>query len=206
MKYLSSKNKRKNHKTQNTKHSAKQAHSEKTELLEKQKHCEDEEDEDEEDEYDSIKGIIKNPRTAAEREHNVCLRVMYEYKLEYAKREKCLKAGILFILISGAVFLALMFSLDSKAFFLIMWIIFILGSITVITRIDYRCWKLERILGIKHTEKEDDVQKFKNDVIQKTDDVKKEVRRKNEDVRQKTNDIKQRIETISQPVGEKLKR
>ncbi|MFR4022030.1 MAG: hypothetical protein ACLTZI_02845 [[Eubacterium] siraeum] len=69
---------------------------------------------------------------------------MHEYKAEYAKREKCIKVGILLIIISAVVFLALMFSLDSKTFFLTLWIIFIISGIAVMTRIDYRCYKYEK--------------------------------------------------------------
>ena len=98
-----------------------------------------------------------------------------EYKAEYAKREKCIKIGILLIIISAVVFLALMFSLDSKTFFLTLWIIFIISGIAVMTRIDYRCYKYEKILGIKNTDKEDDLEKMKNDIDKTISNAKTEL-------------------------------
>lgn len=131
--------------------------------------------EEEPDELDLIDGLIKDPATTQDKEHNAYLRLMHEYKAEYAKREKCIKVGILLITISAVVFLALMFSLDSKTFFLTLWIIFIISGIAVITRIDYRCYKYEKILGIRNTDKEDDLEKMKNDIDKTIDEAKNEL-------------------------------
>lgn len=136
---------------------------------------EEEEHEEEPDELDLIDGLIKDPATTQDKEHNAYLRLMHEYKAEYAKREKCIKVGILLITISAVVFLALMFSLDSKTFFLTLWIIFIISGIAVITRIDYRCYKYEKILGIRNTDKEDDLEKMKNDIDKTIDEAKNEL-------------------------------
>lgn len=127
------------------------------------------------DELDLIDGLIKDPATTQDKEHNAYLRLMHEYKAEYAKREKCIKVGILLIIISAVVFLALMFSLDSKTFFLTLWIIFIISGIAVMTRIDYRCYKYEKILGIKNTDKEDDLEKMKNDIDKTISNAKTEL-------------------------------
>lgn len=135
----------------------------------------EEEHEEEPDELDLIDGLIENPVTTQDKEHNAYLRLMHEYKAEYAKREKCIKVGILLITISAVVFLALMFSLDSKTFFLSLWIIFIISGIAVITRIDYRCYKYEKILGIRNTDKEDDLEKMKNDIDKTIDEAKNEL-------------------------------
>lgn len=131
--------------------------------------------EEEPDELDLIDGLIKDPATTQDKEHNAYLRLMHEYKAEYAKREKCIKIGILLIIISAVVFLALMFSLDSKTFFLTLWIIFIISGIAVMTRIDYRCYKYEKILGIKNTDKEDDLEKMKNDIDKTISNAKTEL-------------------------------
>ena len=131
--------------------------------------------EEEPDELDLIDGLIKDPATTQDKEHNAYLRLMHEYKAEYAKREKCIKVGILLIIISAVVFLALMFSLDSKTFFLTLWIIFIISGIAVMTRIDYRCYKYEKILGIKNTDKEDDLEKMKNDIDKTISNAKTEL-------------------------------
>ena len=63
--------------------------------------------EEEPDELDLIDGLIKDPATTQDKEHNAYLRLMHEYKAEYAKREKCIKVGILLIIISAVVFLSL---------------------------------------------------------------------------------------------------
>lgn len=135
----------------------------------------EEEHEEEPDELDLIDGLIENPVTTQDKEHNTYLRLMHEYKAEYAKRERCIKVGVLLIIISAVVFLALIFSLDSKTFFLTLWIIFIISGIAVITRIDYRCYKYEKILGIRNTDKEDDLEKMKNDIDKTIDEAKNEL-------------------------------
>ena len=135
----------------------------------------EEEHEEEPDELDLIDGLIENPITTQDKEHNAYLRLMHEYKAEYAKRERCIQVGVLLIIISAVVFLALMFSLDSKTFFLSLWIIFIISGIAVITRIDYRCYKYEKILGIRNTDKEDDLEKMKNDIDKTIDEAKNEL-------------------------------
>ena len=131
--------------------------------------------EEEPDELDLIDGLIKDPATTQDKEHNAYLRLMHEYKAEYAKRERCIKVGVLLIVISAVVFLTLMFSLDSKTFFLSLWIIFIISGIAVRTRIDYRCYKYEKILGIRNTDKEDDLEKMKNDIDKTIGEAKTEL-------------------------------
>lgn len=131
--------------------------------------------EEEPDELDLIDGLIKDPATTQDKEHNAYLRLMHEYKAEYAKRERCIKVGVLLIVISAVVFLTLMFSLDSKTFFLSLWIIFIISGIAVMTRIDYRCYKYEKILGIRNTDKEDDLEKMKNDINKTIGEAKTEL-------------------------------
>lgn len=131
--------------------------------------------EEEPDELDLIDGLIKDPATTQDKEHNAYLRLMHEYKAEYAKRERCIKVGVLLIVISAVVFLTLMFSLDSKTFFLSLWIIFIISGIAIMTRIDYRCYKYEKILGIRNTDKEDDLEKMKNDIDKTIGEAKTEL-------------------------------
>ena len=108
---------------------------------------------------------------------------MHEYKAEYAKRERCIKVGVLLIVISAVVFLTLMFSLDSKTFFLSLacnrscYFCFNANQAdyAVMTRIDYRCYKYEKILGIKNTDKEDDLEKMKNDIEKTIGEAKTEL-------------------------------
>ena len=153
--------------------------------------------EEEPDELDLIDGLIKDPATTQDKEHNAYLRLMHEYKAEYAKREKCIKVGILLIIISAVVFLALMFSLDSKTFFLTLWIIFIISGIAVMTRIDYRCYKYEKILGIKNTDKEDDLEKMKNDIDKTISNAKTELENAKANIKTTIESAKKDISRLS---------
>lgn len=119
------------------------------------------------DEYAGLEGLIKNPKTVSEREHNTYLKLLYEYKLAYDKREKCTKGGVFIIIASAIIFLALMLSLDSKAFFLMLWVIVIIIGVAVISVIDYRCYKYERILGLEVTDKEDGLEKAREEIKKK---------------------------------------
>ena len=158
---------------------------------------EEDEHEEEPDELDLIDGLIENPVTTQDKEHNAYLRLMHEYKAEYAKREKCIKVGILLIIISAVVFLALMFSLDSKTFFLTLWIIFIISGIAVMTQIDYRCYKYEKILGIKNTDKEDDLEKMKNDIDKTISNAKTELENAKTNIESSIESVKKDISRLN---------
>ncbi len=99
-------------------------------------------------EYENITGLIKNPSTQQDYEHNAYLRLLHEYDNFVKKRQKCRKVGIFVIVLLAALFLILMFSVDSKVLFLSLWVISIFISVFIIIRIDYRCYKYATILGI----------------------------------------------------------
>ena len=103
-------------------------------------------------EYENIVGLIKNPSTQQDYEHNAYLRLRHEYNNFVKKREKCRKVGIFVIVLLAALFLILMFNVDSKVLFLSLWVISIFISVFIIIRIDYRCYKYATILGIDDNE------------------------------------------------------
>ena len=80
-------------------------------------------------------------------EHNTYLRVKYEYMEMKEKREKVNRIGIIFIAVSDIVFLALMFSLESKLFFLVLWIITIIFVVAYLIHNEYRIYRLRVYLG-----------------------------------------------------------
>ena len=104
------------------------------------------------EEYKNIEGLIKEPATQQDIEHNAYLRLMHEYHNFVNKRKKCREVGIFVIVSLAILFLILMFSVDSKIIFLSLWVISIFISVFVIIRIDYRCYKYAIILGIDDNE------------------------------------------------------
>lgn len=93
-------------------------------------------------------------------EHNTYIRVKYEYMEMKEKRDRVNKTGIIFIAVSAVVFLFLMFSLESKLFFLILWIITILFVVSYLIRNEYKFYKLRVYLGY---ENESESEKNDND-------------------------------------------
>lgn len=92
-------------------------------------------------------------------EHNTYLRVKYEYMEMKEKREKVNKIGIIFIAVSAIIFLTLMFSLESKLFFLVLWIITIIFVISYLIHNEYKIYRLRIYLGYEdenESEKNDD--------------------------------------------------
>ena len=106
------------------------------------------------EEYNGIEGIIAEPKTRAELEHNAYLRLMHEYELFLHKRDRCRRTGLAVIVLTALLFLVMMFSLESKILFLVLWVVSIFVSVFVIIRIDYYCYKYATILGIKDEGKE----------------------------------------------------
>ena len=135
------------HKKHDLKNKRKFAHEDKSE-----QNNSTEEEEEEFDavsaEYENIEGIIKQPSTQQDYEHNAYLRLLHEYNNFVKKREKCRRVGIFVIISLAILFLILMFSVDSKVLFLSLWVISIFISVFIIIRIDYRCYKYATILGI----------------------------------------------------------
>lgn len=89
-------------------------------------------------------------------EHNTYLRVKYEYMEMKEKRDRINKTGIIFIAASAIVFLFLMFSLESKLFFLVLWIITILFVVAYLIRNEYKIYKLRVYLGYENEDDEED--------------------------------------------------
>lgn len=88
-------------------------------------------------------------------EHNTYIRIKYEYMEMKEKRDRVNKTGIIFIAISAIIFLLLMFSLESKLFFLILWIITILFVVSYLIRNEYKFYKLRLYLGYENESEKD---------------------------------------------------
>lgn len=83
------------------------------------------------------------------KEHLTYLRIEEEYKEAKEKRLKYKRYGALFIILSGIVFLALMFSLENKIAFLILWVITDFYCAALMIRADYKYHKFAEYLGIE---------------------------------------------------------
>ena len=97
---------------------------------------------------------------AESKEHLTYLRIKKEYEDAKEKRHKYRRFGALFIIISGIVFLTLMFSLENKIAFLILWVITDFYCAALMIRADYKYHKFADYLGVEdeysnHTEDEE---------------------------------------------------
>lgn len=88
-------------------------------------------------------------------EHQVFLNVTKAYEEAKQKRENYKKKGPLFVALSGIAFLALMFTLDSKIEFLILWVLTILFTVYLMVRAEYHYHKFQIMLGIIDEQKDD---------------------------------------------------
>ncbi|MGN0471181.1 MAG: hypothetical protein ACI4GV_09745 [Acutalibacteraceae bacterium] len=102
-------------------------------------------------------------------EHNTYIRLKDEYTEMKEMRKKVNKTGIIFIGISSIVFLALMFSLESKLFFLVLWIIIIICTVAYLIHNEYKIYKLRIYLGYEN-ENENDEDDEEDDDDDKNDD------------------------------------
>ncbi len=98
-------------------------------------------------EYDSKDETIP-PLSQQEREHLTYLMVLDEYNTVKHSRNRYRKYGALAIIISGIIFLALMFSLETKIEFLTLWVISIFYCVAVMIRAEYRYHMFKEFLGI----------------------------------------------------------
>ena len=94
------------------------------------------------------------PSSQAEREHRAYLRLRQKYEEYKEKRIRYRTVGITFVILSALVYLALMFSLPSKVFFLIMWIITILACVALMLRTDYLYNMYREMLELPDDEEE----------------------------------------------------
>lgn len=83
------------------------------------------------------------------REHLTYLKIQKEFEDAKEKRLKYKRYGALFIIISGIVFLALMFSLENKIAFLILWVITDFYCAALMIRADYKYHKFAEYLGVE---------------------------------------------------------
>ena len=70
------------------------------------------------------------------------------YEEAKRKREKYKKIGPIFVLVSGIIFLALIFTLENKITFLIFWVITILYTVALMIRTEYKYHLFRRYLGL----------------------------------------------------------
>ena len=90
----------------------------------------------------------KNLSENESKEHLTYLKIQEEYEDAKEKRLKYKRFGALFIIISGIVFLTLMFSLENKIAFLILWVISDIYCAVLMIRADYKYHKFAEYLGI----------------------------------------------------------
>ena len=88
-------------------------------------------------------------------EHKVSQEVIEIFKEAKKKRDNYKKFGPLFILISGVVFLTLMFSVDSKITFLFLWVASVLYCAALMIRAEYRYHQYAKILGFIKDEEDE---------------------------------------------------
>ncbi len=88
------------------------------------------------------------PLSQEEQEHLTYLAVYEKYNEYQKKRYSVRRYGTLFILLSGLVFLLLMFTRDSKVNFLILWIAAIIFCVVLMIRADYLYKMYKDMLGI----------------------------------------------------------
>lgn len=112
-------------------------------------------DELEEDELDDEE-LEKAFDPAKVDEHQVFINVLQAYDEAKSKRDKYKKYGPLFVIISGIVFLALIFTLPRKIEFLILWVITDLICVALMIRAEYVFNQFKEILGIIKKEDEED--------------------------------------------------
>lgn len=87
------------------------------------------------------------PLSQREKEHLTYIMVTAKFNEARNKRSSARKYGSLFIIISGILFLTLMFSLDAKIETLCLWIVTILYCVSVMLRADYNYYNYKELLG-----------------------------------------------------------
>lgn len=94
-------------------------------------------------------------------EHQIYLNVMNEFEEAKTRRNKYKKYGPLVVVITGIVFLSLMFTRDSKIEFLILWVATIILCVALMVKAEYRYHRFRVILGIdKNAEGEESEEDF----------------------------------------------
>lgn len=88
--------------------------------------------------------------TDLQNEKLVYIKLLKSYANFRKSYNKLIKGGFLAILILPIIFLLLMFSLDTKILFLVLWIISIIACATFIIVIEYTDYHYKKILDIPH--------------------------------------------------------
>ena len=84
-----------------------------------------------------------------DKERQTYLRIKEAYEDAKEKRLKYKRFGTLFIVLSGIIFLTLMFSLENKIAFLILWVATDFFCAALMIRADYRYHKFAEYLGVE---------------------------------------------------------
>lgn len=93
--------------------------------------------------------IPDRPRIPAEtQQQKTFSQLMDNYNEFSRKRPRYIKYGLLSIFILPFVFLVLMFSLESKLFFLTLWIVSIIASAAFLIVVEYKDYWYRQLLGI----------------------------------------------------------
>lgn len=86
----------------------------------------------------------------------VFLKVAKAYEEAKQKREKYKKIGPALVFITGVLFLTLMFTLDNKILFLILWVITVLYTAALMIRAEYKYHQFRGYLGLSDEDSDDD--------------------------------------------------
>ena len=79
-------------------------------------------------------------------------KVARAYEEAKRRREKYKKAGPIFVAVSGVAFLTLIFTLENKITFLILWVITILYTVALMIRAEYKYHQFQTYLGLSDEE------------------------------------------------------
>lgn len=82
------------------------------------------------------------------KEHLTYLKIKEEFESAKRKRLAYKRNGAIFIIVSGIIFLTLMFSLESKIEFLTLWVISDFFCAALMIKADYNYHKFAEYLGI----------------------------------------------------------
>ena len=119
--------------------------------------------------YDKPQETVAAEARDLEREHQTYINVCQAYEEAGKKRGGYRRYGTLFVILSGVVFLTLMFSLEYKIEFLILWVITDIFCMVLMIRSEYRVHQIAEMLGLPdedpeeheeaHTEGQDEQEK-----------------------------------------------
>ena len=100
----------------------------------------------------------------SEYEHRVFLRIQSAYEEAKRKRETYKRVGPLFVIISGIIFLTLIFTLENKITFLILWVVLILYTVALMIRTEYKYHQFQEYLELIKNNEEAEPDEAEQDV------------------------------------------